>query len=140
MARRRGASARNGMTQTTAPAPKVSARFAVRPGNFNLNGDFFTPDGNRLERISEDVSPAAAQELVRGRAAVAFEGCGCGGGTGSGCVPVWPDRRTTLTIAAANPPRFTDRFSAPTWIDVWRGERDTVVFMHGDVEWGTLFD
>lgn len=139
MAKKRGRLGQPAAVRTGAKAPKATGRFAVRPGTFNLNGDFFTLDGVPLELADENVDPVAARELVRAGAAVVFERCGCGGGVG-GCVPQWPNRLESRRVAAEAAPRFTARHGSPTWIDTWRGGDEVVVFLHGDVEWSTLLD
>ena len=137
MVKRRGRTDRSSVVQTVAAAPKATGRFAARPGTFNLNGDFFTLDGVHVDLANENVDPGLARNLVKDGSHVAFESCGCGGGV-DGCVPQWPDRHDAREVAAHAGPRFTGRFGAPTWIDVWRGGDEVVVFLHGDIEWGTL--
>lgn len=114
----------------------IDKRDAVRRGTFNLNGDFFTPEGVLLRRTKVEVTPSKATSLALLGARVAFEGCGCGGG--GGCTPSWPDRSDAAKAAAAGKPQFTGEYGSPTWIDVWNGGAETVVFLHGDVRWGTL--
>jgi len=115
---------------------RVSGRAAIRPGTFNLDGDFFTPEGGLIRRARAKVTPGEATTLVRLGARVAFEGCGCGGG--GGCTPSWPDPEDIAKTVAAGAPRFTNKYGSPTWIDVWTGEGESVVFLHGDVQWGNL--
>ena len=114
---------------------RTDKRAAVRPGTFNLNGDFFTPEGVVVRRTKDEVTPAEAAALVRDGARVAFEGCGCGGG---GCTPLWPTSANAADAAAVGKPTFTDAYGSPTWIDVWESEDQSVVFLHGDVSWGTI--
>jgi hypothetical protein len=109
----------------------------VRPGTFNLAGQFFTPDGGRLEKAAADVDAAEVRTLVRRGATVAFEGCGCGGG---GCTPAWPSPIDVSAAAAAAAPVFMRRQGTPTWADVWAMEGTRVVFLHGDVTWGSLLE
>ena len=115
----------------------TKGRFAVRPGTFNLAGQFFTPDGGRLEKVVADVDVTEIRALVRRGATVAFEGCGCGGG---GCTPAWPSPIDVHAAAAAAEPVFTGRQGTPTWADVWAVEGTRVVFLHGDVTWGSLLE
>jgi hypothetical protein len=124
--------------QETEPArdARPDKRAAVRPGTFNVNGDFFTPEGVIIRRTREEVTPAEAAGLVRNGARVAFEGCGCGGG--GGCIPLWPSSADAADAAAVGKPTFTDEYGSPTWIDVWQSEDQSVVFLHGDVSWGTI--
>ena len=112
-------------------------RAAVRPGNFNLNGDFFTPEGEIVRRTKDEVTPAEAAGLVRNGARVAFEGCGCGG-DGDGCTPSWPNSADVAHAAAGGKPTFTNEYGSPTWIDVWESDDQSVVFLHGDVSWGAI--
>jgi hypothetical protein len=49
---------------TSSPASAVG-RAAVRPGTFNLNGDFFTPEGAVVRRSKANVTPRQAIDLVR---------------------------------------------------------------------------
>jgi len=114
----------------------IDRRAAVRPGAFNLNGDFFTTEGVLLRRAKAEVIPSKATSLVLLGARVASEGCGCGGG--SGCTPSWLDRSDAAKAAATGKPQLTGKYGSPTWIDVWNGGDETVVFLHGDVRWGTL--
>lgn len=109
---------------------------AVRPGTFNLSGDFFTPEGVMVRRTRSHVTPAEAAALVRNGSRVAFEGCGCGGG--GGCTPLWPSSAEAGDAAAVGKPRFTNKYGSPTWIDVWESDNQSVVFLHGDVSWGTI--
>lgn len=113
-------------------------RTAVRPGTFNLNGDLFSPEGELVRRTKAQATPSEARKLVLLGARVAYEGCGCGGG--GGCTPSWLDREDAAKAAAATKPQFTGEYGSPTWIDVWKGDADTVVFLHGDVRWGILVD
>ena len=41
----------------------TKGRFAVRPGTFNLAGQFFTPDGGRLEKVVADVDVTQVRAL-----------------------------------------------------------------------------
>lgn len=107
----------------------------VRPGKFNLEGEFFDPAGKRLVMSESEIDPAQARERVAAGALIAIEGCGCGGT--HGCSPTWfsPD-----DVPTDVPPRFVKGFGAPTWIDLWEGDATVVVFLHGDVEWGDSVD
>ncbi len=107
----------------------------VRPGTFNDHGDFFDLSGNLLARI-RGVTPKQAQELVADGATVAFEGCGCGGW--AGCAARWIDAATSVELGLIRP-RFVKGHGSPTWIDLWEGDGGSVVFAHGDVEWGDAF-
>ncbi|MGC5172108.1 hypothetical protein ACLQ2Q_15810 [Microbacterium sp. DT81.1] len=120
-----------------ATAIRVDRRAAVRLGTFNLQGDFFTPEGVIVRRVNAEVTPNESAKLVKDGARVAFEGGGCGGG-GSGCTPSWPSAQEVTAAVAVGTPRFTDEYGSPTWIDVWEGEDEVVVFLHGDVRWGSI--
>ena len=117
-------------------AARTDKRAAVRPGTFNLNGDFFTPEGVLIRRTKAEVTPGEATKLVLRGARVAYEGCGCGGG--GGCRPSWSNPQDVAKAAAAGTPQFTGEYGSPTWIDVWTGDRENVVFLHGDIRWGAL--
>ena len=54
------------VTDSVDAAP-FDRRAAVRPGTFNLNGDFFTPEGVLLRRTKAEVTPSKATSLVRCR-------------------------------------------------------------------------
>ena len=43
-------------------------------------------------------------------------------------------------VPAGVRPRFVKGYGSPAWIDLWEGEESTVVFLHGDVEWGDMLD
>ena len=116
----------------------VDERTAVRPGTFNRNGDFFSPEGELLRRTKARATPSEARKLVLLGARVAYEGCGCGGS--GDCAPSWLDGEDVAKTAAASKPRFTDKYGSPTWIDVWRSSDDAIVFLHGDVRWGSLLE
>jgi hypothetical protein len=117
----------------SAPGPER----IVRPGRFNREGEFFDPDGGLLVRRGLLTVGEARDEVRRG-AGLAWEGCGCGGW--AGCAPIWVDGRVRRWLAAAGSPRLRSRrHGAPTWIDLWQGEARSVVFAHGDVEWGDAF-
>ncbi|WP_152999008.1 hypothetical protein [Curtobacterium oceanosedimentum] len=117
-------------------ATTSGGRFAVRPGTFNLAGELFTPEGNRLSRLEEDIREEVAAVLVRDGAEVAFEACGCGGG--GQCKPYWPGKAKIKALSRSSLPQMSPRPTAPTWIDVWAGDGTTVVFCHGDITWGSL--
>lgn len=106
---------------------------AIRPGAFNIAGEFFDQSGARLTRTGE-ATPAEAQRLVADGAHIAFEGCGCGGW--NGCSPEWFTGDSLAELRAAPKPRFVKGYGSPTWIDVWEGDSGKVVFAHGDVKWG----
>jgi len=108
------------------------AERVVRPGGFNTDGEFFDLAGNLLTRVGE-VSPKQAQELVANGALLAFEGCGCGGS--AGCKAEWIESSVRDGLATMRP-RFVKGYGSPTWIDFWQGEERSVVYAHGDVEWG----
>lgn len=100
------------------------------PGTFDGAGDLTDPDGRHLERIGR-ITPKQASAAVSAGALLAFEGCGCGGYVG--CQPTWLDEEARGALMGK--PRFTKRYGAPTWIDLWRGDGVEVVLAHGDVEW-----
>lgn len=106
----------------------------VCAGAHNEDGDFFDPAGNRLERVRREITPKDAKRYLRNGAQLAWEACGCGGW--SGCVPSWIAADVRRGLADGPKPRFVDRHDAPTWIDLWRGPNGSVVYAHGDVEWG----
>ena len=120
------------VVSTPVSVPPAKGRHAVRPGRFNLAGEFFDLDGNMLSCEIEDAQPHQALVEVRAGAAVAFEGCGCGGS--GNCAPDWPDSAARKRMASTGEPRET-RGPAPTWIDVWSGAGGRVVFLHGEYEW-----
>lgn len=115
----------------------TKGRFAARPGTLNLAGQFFTLDGGRLEKAAADVDATEVGALVRHGATVAFEGCGCGGG---GCTPAWPSPIDVRAAAAAAEPVLEGRQGTPTWADAWAMGETRVVFLHGDVTWGSLLN
>jgi hypothetical protein len=43
-----------------------------------------------------------------------------------------------VKAVSAGKPQFTDEYGSPTWIDMWVGEGESVIFLHGDVRWGNL--
>lgn len=110
----------------------------IRLGTTNRAGDFFDPAGNLLTLAHEEVSLVDAQTFVDDGAIVAFEPCGCGGGGRTGCTAEWFADEAVASIRGGSGPAVT-RGKAPTWIDVWKNEATTVVYAHGDVEWGDLF-
>ncbi|WP_144765859.1 hypothetical protein [Curtobacterium sp. 9128] len=118
--------------------PVTTGRYAVRPGTFNLAGELFTPSGVRLSRADADVTAERAAAAVRNGAAVVFESCGCGGG--GPCRPRWLEAPASLAVAKRSEPRMVVDGTTPTWIDVWEVDGSTAVFLHGDVEWGSLLD
>jgi hypothetical protein len=120
---------------------KASAggQYAPRPGRFNRAGEFFDPAGHKLLLRDEDIPVEEAQRLVNAGALVVAEGCGCGGWSGD-CTPVWLSDEQLSGLRHGTAPRFTGRYGAPTWIDVWGGEARPVVFAHGDVSWGTALE
>ncbi|MGO4301802.1 hypothetical protein [Leifsonia sp. RAF41] len=123
--------------ESAAVAPR-GKRNQVRPGTFNRDGELFTPEGILVQRVKADLTQTDALKLVRKGARVAFEGCGCGGDGGGGCVPAWSTSEDSAAAVAIGEPRFTDEHGAPTWIEHWSGEGQTVVFLHGDIRWGTI--
>lgn len=119
-------------TATQEPLTQRTGRHAVRPGRFNLAGEFFDLDGNALTCIAEVLQPHEALAEVRAGAIVAFEACGCGG-SGS-CAPDWPGPAARKRMVAAGEPAHV-RGPAPTWIGLWSGSGSRVVFLHGEYEW-----
>lgn len=105
----------------------------VRPGHVDVDGELVDPDGNLVVSVTAQITPKQARQLVDEGALVAFEECG---GLG-GCSPSWfaPEQ-----VPAGVRPRFVKGYGSPTWIDLWEGEESTVVFLHGDVEWGDMLD
>ena len=120
-----------GDVRATPPTP-----VSVRPGNFNMDGQFFDPSGSLLTRTQHSISEAEAAELVAAGATAVFESCGCGGG--GGCIPEWISDDDLNLLRTADKPRFVKGYGSPTWIDRWTGEGGDVVFLHGDVEWGDV--
>ncbi|GAB3407011.1 hypothetical protein GCM10027515_22420 [Schumannella luteola] len=113
----------------TAPEP-------MRPGDFSRTGTLSDPAGIPVTRERDRIGPAEAAELVGAGAWLAFEGCGCGGG--GGCAISWT--APEAVTAPVGRPRFVRGCGSPTWIDSWVGDGTRVVFAHGDVKWGDLFD
>lgn len=113
---------------------KPVSKPVIRRGHFNLEGQFFDPEGRLLEKVRSDITPKQAREAFDGGALVAFEGCGCGGQYG-GCSPEWI---SADLLGDAKGPRFVKGYGSPTWIDEWAGEDVSVVFLHGDVAWGDV--
>lgn len=109
----------------------------IRPGTFNFSGEFFDLSGNVLSRSQADVTPKVAQALVDDGAVVAFEGCGCGGG--GGCAATWFTDDALDSVRGGPKPAYVKGYGSPTWIDVWTNDDTTVVYAHGDIEWGKLF-
>lgn len=118
-------------SETSASA---AGHHSVRPGKFNFANEFFDPDGIRLVCTKAEVTPKEALRMINEGAALAYEGCGCGGW--GGCAPEWYSEAVLVELRGGPKPRFVDTYGSPTWIDAWEGEGVTVVFAHGDVEWG----
>jgi hypothetical protein len=117
-----------------APDRPRDGRRAIRPGTFNLDGEFFAPDGTPLECPGEYLCPDdALTELCNG-ALLAFEGCGCGGR--GGCAPDWLDSRQRRELGRAGRRLLTNG----CWIELWIGGRIRVVFAHGPIRWGPHLD
>lgn len=116
-----------------------SGRHASRPGRFNGAGEFFDPSGSQLQLVAENITAEEAQQLLEAGAALVAESCGCGGTYGD-CTPVWATDEQLHELRSGPPPRPTGRHSAPTWLDLWAGDRVSVVFAHGDVSWGDVLD
>ncbi len=114
-----------------------TGQHAPRPGRFNAAGDFFDLDGERLQLVAEGVTEQQAQDLCDAGASVVIETCGCGGSYG-GCTPQWLPDEQLHGLKRSSGPRFTGRFGAPSWLDVWASDERTVVFAHGDVAWGRV--
>ncbi len=108
----------------------------ARPGRFGRDGALYDPQGRRIELVESEITPDEAVARVRAGAVLAFESCGCGGG--GGCTIAWFDSAQLTSAAERGAPAFVRGYGAPTWIDVWEGEGHTIVFAHGDVQWGTL--
>jgi hypothetical protein len=111
--------------------PKVQRQ--VTPGEHNRQGDLFDPAGRLLTKAHE-ITTAEARESVLNGSQLAFEGCGCGGW--SGCMPIWIGADERREIAARSKPRFVKKHGSPTWIELWHSDDGSVVYAHGDVEWG----
>ena len=117
---------------------EVEGAHGVRPGRFNLAGEFFDPSGVRLDLCETEISPAQALEAVKSGALLAFEACGCGGvGVGS-CEIEWFDSKDIVGSMGTGEPVFVNLHGSPTWIDLWSGQDGSVVFAHGDVRWGAV--
>lgn len=114
---------------TPAPGTRVPLEGAI-----DAQGVFRDLTGHPLDLASEEINADAAQHLVKAGAQVAFEGCGCAGGYG--CQPLWVADDDLAALALGAPPRHVRTYEAPTWFDVWSNPDVTVVFAHGDVEWG----
>lgn len=125
-------------TWSETPASRTG-KYASRPGGVNPAGEFFDPDGVKLELQVEDASTDQAQQAVDAGAAVVIERCGCGGGLRS-CTPRWLSQKDVEALRGGQPPTFTGRYDAPTWLEVWAGSDRAVVFAHGDVSWGDALD
>ena len=110
----------------------------ARPGRFGRDGALYDPQGRRVELVESEISPDDAVARVRAGAVLAFESCGCGGAGGGACTIAWFDSAQLTRAAERGAPAFVRGYGAPTWIDVWEGDGQSVVFAHGDVRWGTL--
>jgi len=106
---------------------------AVCPGTYNTQGELFDPAGHLLTKATM-ITAVEARDLVLHGAQLAFEGCGCGGW--AGCTPIWIGADERLLLAAGSAPRIVNKHDFPTWIDLWRSDEGSVVYAHGDVEWG----
>jgi hypothetical protein len=115
---------------TPAPGRRVPFEGAV-----DQAGVFRDLDGHTLELASEEITTADAQELLQAGAQVAYEECGCGGGYG--CQPIWVVGEDLAALRSGPAPRQVRTYGAPTWFDVWSNTDVTVVFAHGDIEWGS---
>lgn len=114
-----------------APKQPIDVRF----GTVNGVGQFFDPQGRLLAKDRAQLTPVEAAEHLQQGAVLAFEGCGCGG---SGkCEISWITVSDAKSLLGTKP-KFVKGFGSPTWIDLWRGDGSTVVFAHGDVEWGDM--
>jgi hypothetical protein len=51
---------------------------------------------------------------------------------------LWPSSADADDAAALGKPTFSDEYGSPAWIDVWESDDQSVVFLHGDVRWGTI--
>lgn len=103
-------------------------------GAVDMDGIFRDLDGRPLELVPEEFSTDEAKRSVKARAHVSYEGCGCGGGYG--CQPSWMSEEDLSALRSGPAPRKVRTYGAPTWFDVWSNTEVTVVFVHGDVEWG----
>ena len=112
--------------------PKAAS--VVRTGGVNLAGDFFDTQGRLVTHVGQ-ITPKQAQEYVAQGALVAFEGCGCGGS--AGCAAEWFDSEIREELASKRP-KFIKGYGSPTWIEIWQGDGPSVVYAHGDVEWGDV--
>ncbi|MCE1177884.1 MAG: hypothetical protein LWW86_02450 [Micrococcales bacterium] len=115
-----------------------TGRHAPRPGGVNSAGEFFDPRGVKLALQLADASEEQAQQAVDAGASIAIESCGCGGAPG--CTPRWLQDKDVRTLRGGQPPTFTGRYGAPTWLEVWGAPDRTVVFAHGDMSWGDVLD
>ena len=95
----------------------------VRPGKFNLAGQFFDPSGARLDLCDPEIAPARALDAVKAGALLAFEACGCGGGGVGGCEIEWFEPED---VVGTGEPVFVDLHGSPTWIDLWSGQKMAV--------------
>lgn len=118
--------------------PRASGAQGVRPGRFNLAGEFFEPSGSRLTLCETELPPARALEAVQAGALLAFEACGCSGDGAGGCEIRRFESKDVVDSAGTGEPDFINLHGSPTWIDLWSGENRMVVFAHGDVRWGAV--
>lgn len=117
---------------------EVRGAHGVRPGRFNLAGEFFDPSGSRLDLSETEISPAEALAVVKAGALLAFEACGCGGDGLGGCEIEWFESKDIADSIGTGEPVFVNLHGSPTWIDLWSGQDRRVVFAHGDVRWGSV--
>ena len=87
------------------------------------------PDHRIYHRLQESITPARAQELLRGGAVMAVDECGCGGYCGLD----WPTA-TERAELARRPPSVTKRRFG--WLEEWRNDAGEPLLLHnGDVRW-----
>lgn len=103
-------------------------------GAVDEDGIFRDLDGRPLALVSQHITTDDAQKLLKAGAQVAHESCGCGGGYD--CQPIWVIGDDLAALRSGPAPRKVRTYGASTWFDAWSNTGVTVVFAHGDVEWG----
>lgn len=80
-------------------------------------------------RVQEGITPARAQELLRGGAVMAVDECGCGGCCGLD----WPTAIERAELARRPPSVTKRRFG---WLEEWQNDAgEPLLLQNGDVRW-----
>jgi hypothetical protein len=100
------------------------------------HGDVWTdPTGRRFARVTDELTPTAAQELAKNGASVVYDPCGCGG---TECRLDWLSAIEVADLSVGDPPVLHPTKNGRADLEHWRStDNHDLVVTAVEVSWGS---